>query len=40
MAKLEVSFDKRWSEINENEIKAANETLWGKLALEKWELYP
>jgi hypothetical protein len=38
MVKLKVSFDKSWGKINENEIKAAIETLWGKLAQEKWEL--
>jgi hypothetical protein len=32
---LKVSFDKRWGEINENEITAANETLWGKLTLKQ-----
>jgi hypothetical protein len=38
MVKLKVSFDKSWGKINENEITAANKTLWGKLAHEKWEL--
>jgi hypothetical protein len=35
--KLKVSFDKSWGKINENEITVANDTLWGKLAQEKWE---
>jgi hypothetical protein len=35
MVKLKVSFDKRWGKINENELMAANKTLWGKLAQEK-----
>ncbi len=36
--KLKVTFDKNWGKINENEITASNETLWGKMAQEKWEL--
>ncbi len=36
--KLKVSLGNSWGKINENEITVANETLWGKLAQEKWEL--
>jgi len=38
MVKSKVRFDKSWGKINENEITASNETLWRKVAQEKWEL--